>query len=465
MMTKSRPTSRPEAVKQLNTTHVAARYLFVEPFVFSRDRQGMERLHMVMDNPSMAPGVTSLLFHTGMTSIHWMVERLTFNYMQGYNSGHAPLNSLMSQYSRILLDTVFEAAAAEYGQWNTNMKNSTQAYTDINWLKRIFERFVTLKEIVITRRSIKFEHRLLQESWVVGTQSVYFQRANNELIAMLQSLHQVPYRIKHFKHDQVPMLESLRRDGLVLCESDLAELLLRYSSTLKKLHIYNLGLWTGSLKGLLHTLRKNMTPDVFYIWGLLMGFHTDGEAWRIHPGRPIWEFESWSNHFQNFAFGKLIKNSLSSPHYFNPRLSGELEQFVRGKGTWSIATDDTQVHCVDRFLGHSSACTDCILDALELENEWNGNLDNTRGWKCVSPFGLDAPTHESDEELIEHFIGGYDAYGFNKQGNNRQGIHHTKEPHQWQEPIDHICWATAHREILGMIKDSIPRLSGFEIGQ
>ena len=46
-------------------------------------------------------------------------------------------------------------------------------------------------------------------------------------------------------------LKCLRIDGLLLCEHDLAAFLIRHSSTLKGIQNNTVGLWQGSIKGLL----------------------------------------------------------------------------------------------------------------------------------------------------------------------------------------------------------------------
>lgn len=76
-------------------------------------------------------------------------------------------------------------------------------------------------------------------------------------------------------------LKPLRLDCLLLCQNDLAAFLIRHSSTLKDIQIYTLGLWQGTIKGLLYTLRDYLQIDRFHIRGLLMGFRTNGESWRL----------------------------------------------------------------------------------------------------------------------------------------------------------------------------------------
>ncbi|KAH7411378.1 hypothetical protein BKA64DRAFT_704483 [Cadophora sp. MPI-SDFR-AT-0126] len=220
-----------------------------------------------------------------------------------------------------------------------------------------------------------------------------------------EALHHLPYRIKRFKHDQLPVTffttqESNYNISLIRPFENLQTLHLTFDATMTPHKVFwkglgrfpcsltlirdlrfgflplecgwqdygtwqdngnnslKTGLWQGSIKSLLYTIRDNLHLDSIYIWGLLMGVHTDGESWRLVPWESLWLSESWNDEFWEFAY----KN-------------------------------------------------------------------------------------------------------FDKEGYNRHGVHHTRVSVEWQGAVNPIGRATAQRRVLGMIKDRIPRLSGLEIGR
>jgi hypothetical protein len=65
-----------------------------------------------------------------------------------------------------------------------------------------------------------------------------------------------------------PCLETLRLDGLLLCENGISDILGRHKSTLRNLDLYNMALWQGSFKGLLLNIRETLSLETFHIWGL-----------------------------------------------------------------------------------------------------------------------------------------------------------------------------------------------------
>ncbi|PVH69673.1 hypothetical protein DL98DRAFT_598452 [Cadophora sp. DSE1049] len=188
-------------------------------------------------------------------------------------------------------------------------------------------------------------------------------------------------------------LKSLRLDGLKLCGNDLRAFLLRHSSTVKELQFCDLGLWQGSIKGLLHTIRESFNLDMFYGWGLLMGIHSDGEAWRVLPLKSPWESQTWSDEFTEFA----IKNLVEFPPSNYYGLSETLKMFVRGKIPWLITSKDTDLYQVRRLLDHSSACAACVLDPKDVRQSLDWRLE--RRWSLGARSGFRSrPAHRKREK-------------------------------------------------------------------
>ena len=188
-----------------------------------------------------------------------------------------------------------------------------------------------------------------------------------------------------------------------------------------------------------------------------MGFGTDRESCGRFSQRPLWEAESWSEDFLIFAFENFVSNPFEFPYCNHRDLGNKLGIFVRGKIPWPIIARDTQEFYL-RLFGHSSLCKHCIFDAHDVEDAWTGSFGSVQEWEKGRDFGQNI-VPDDGEEVIEQFLVGYDIHGYDKEGYDQQGVHHTMESVEWQGAINPIGRATAHRNVLGMIKDRIARLS------
>ncbi|KAI6709621.1 hypothetical protein JHW43_007846 [Diplocarpon mali] len=263
-----------------------------------------------------------------------------------------------------------------------------------------------------------------------------------------------------------PNLKKLKLEGMVFCETGLAELLERHADTLKELDLSGLALWQGTFKGLFRRLRNSLHLDSCHIWGILRGLQTRNEAWYIVPRKPVFysENELWPPRYAAYMDECYQKYLPSLNPCKREGLGKMLEEFLISDGPWPMKDEDT----LAPYLAQQP-CRAASYTAEELEQRWNldvvlekGFGDWDRGWGVLGDIN---PL--TREEILEKYSDRtqYDWFGFNKAGYDENGTHHTNAvvPH-WPNLDNPLHEATARRKILRLIKDQIPRLRDVEIG-
>jgi hypothetical protein len=259
-------------------------------------------------------------------------------------------------------------------------------------------------------------------------------------------------------------LRNLRIDGVVVCETGLGDFLERHAWTLKSLELCSIGLWVGGFRSLLSRLRQFLSLQTFRIWGVLRAFHSPDEAWRIWPTVKT-DTEAWSETFKAFKSTTIDDETLGMPHCIRDGLDVQLQHYFISGGPWPMEPEDTLDFYIERFSAshHPVNCEGCALSTEELDRFWDTKIyPGLDQWERLTLEG--AQKDSRGEELVEYYRGaGYDVYGFNREGYNFQGIHHTVAKEDWQGEHDVLNYATADRTVSKLIRSQIPRFQGARI--
>ncbi|KAK0120525.1 hypothetical protein ONS96_010732 [Cadophora gregata f. sp. sojae] len=127
-------------------------------------------------------------------------------------------------------------------------------------------------------------------------------------------------------------LESLRLDGLMVCEKGLTKLLSSQAGTLRKLELVDIALWDGSFKALLTSVKDVLRLKEFRIWGVTQALHTQYDKWILAPTKPFDEDSMLSEQLREALAAKRSQARL--PVMSSVAVTARLEAFVMG-GIWS----------------------------------------------------------------------------------------------------------------------------------
>lgn len=260
-------------------------------------------------------------------------------------------------------------------------------------------------------------------------------------------------------------LRSLRLDGLLVCETGLAEFLIRHAPTLRYLDLCNLGLWAGSFEGLLSSLKAALSLRKFRLWGTIRGYHAPYDGWRLRPPFDA-DGELWAPGLKTFVIKQESKltavwkrfGSLSSPD-----ISRRLDLFMTPgiPWPWPLRESDALQSLIHPpfFSGHHTPqCPGCVRSISETTALWdNGIRKPLKGWEDNET--IDTPGI-GEEDILEFYgENGYDHEGFDENGFNEDGLHYMQIEEEWQGAKDPISSYAARRIVRDRILSQIPRYS------
>lgn len=260
-------------------------------------------------------------------------------------------------------------------------------------------------------------------------------------------------------------LESLRLDGLLVCEVGLFKLLSRHAITLRRLDLYNMGLWQGSFRGLLCSLQSVLSLTRFRLRGATYAHHSLFDAWRL-PFVFDFDAECWSPELKAQQFEKEC--SLIEAHERHGSISfldvaQYLESFTSGTNwNWNLGRKNAINFMINppAFRGrtHTENCLGCMLTETEIDQAWDEGLaECLRHWQDFhSP---ELPGVGEDAMVDFYLDNGFDEDGFNEEGYNAEGRHHLEIPSEWQGAKYPISYYSAKRSVRDGIRSRIVRYS------
>jgi len=227
-------------------------------------------------------------------------------------------------------------------------------------------------------------------------------------------------------------LESLRLDGLVVCEKGLADFLNRHAMTLRSLKLFNIALFYGSFRGLLSGLKVSLNLDIFCIWGTLRAFHTPYEAWRLRPNfddDPEWlspEFASLlkkhTKWFRNSRFLSPVEIRSGLESFMTLDIRSCLESFIILDIEWPFSEGIQRFIDPPYFGGAPHTGTCCAMSMVDIDEYWQkGLMKSLERW---NHFEIEDAGEVGVELIEEYDENGFDNRGLNKDGFNRAGIHY-----------------------------------------
>ncbi len=176
----------------------------------------------------------------------------------------------------------------------------------------------------------------------------------------------------------------------MVCEIGLSELLIRHAPTLQHLDLFNLALWSGSFEGLFSSLRSKLKLEKFRLWGVVRGFHTPYDGWKLQPTFNL-DDEVWSPQMKAYVMQNTSKladvwkrcHDLSSAD-----ISRRLDLFMTPSLSWPWPLHASHALerriCSPQFRGHhTDQCQqDCVHSIAEINQAWiEGIQRSPRGWK------------------------------------------------------------------------------------
>ncbi|PMD35777.1 hypothetical protein L207DRAFT_586815 [Hyaloscypha variabilis F] len=261
-------------------------------------------------------------------------------------------------------------------------------------------------------------------------------------------------------------LSHLRLDGLMVCEIGLSELLVRHAPTLQCLDLFNLALWSGSFEGLLSSLRSELKLKNFRLWGVVRGFHTPYDAWRLQPTINL-DDEVWSPELKAHAMQKasILTDVWKRFHELSsPDISRRLDLFMTPglSWPWPLHASDALERLIrpPHFRGiHTDQCQqDCVRSVAEINQAWDEGIQRTlHGWTDGS-----APETEGIGEakiITIYDENGFDDGGFNEDGFNEDMVYFMDIYEDWQGAKDPISRYACERMMRESILSQIPRYS------
>ncbi|KAE9371595.1 hypothetical protein N431DRAFT_508294 [Stipitochalara longipes BDJ] len=491
--------------------NIAARFLF-RTFVFRVDRQDLGRFDVVSQNESILAGISSLCFELGTMGIGCMARALGSEYRKEYNKARSPIPR--SQYTYRGLELAKDMDIQEYAVWNTRWHEENQDMRDLNKVTALLAKLKSLRRIDVSGKAAPFTTEILLEAWMTGSGRENFRRASKEFLALpLEHLttlrltidaHSFPHprcwsgfgkflcsipSLKSLRFGFAPFggyawdsgmweyaddnlaqwyiplwrmlgeftwknLSRLRLDGLMVCEIGLSELLTRHAATLQYLDLFNLALWSGSFQGLLSTLRSELELKKFRLWGVVRGFHTSSDDWRLQPTLNL-DDEVWSTQLKD----QRRLESLSSPD-----ISRRLDVFMtlNLSCSWPLSASDAldRLICPPRLGGHHSDHyqQDCVHSIIEINQTWDERVQKPLGgW-------VDNNTPDTqgigEEKIIRVYDeNDFDEGGFDKNGFNIDGEYFMDIYEDWQGAKSPISRYASMRIMRDGILSQISRYS------
>ncbi|KAH9213587.1 hypothetical protein DL95DRAFT_462899 [Leptodontidium sp. 2 PMI_412] len=254
--------------------------------------------------------------------------------------------------------------------------------------------------------------------------------------------------------------ENMKTIGLsrmVFCEAGLLEFLGRHTTTLRSLELSNVGLWQGSFRRILVKLKSTLALSSFNFWGHFKSFDTPGDEWRLRP-----QFSPWQAAWREataIMLGALLSSTFSDDgsdqENAQDLVSKKVETFMVKGGTWPVE--------LGQLPSDSDIKDQPAFDRMRIDQSWDeqAGAENKDRWEL----GWDDDIDANGNEILEQYdADGYDEYGFNIEGYNRNGVFHSRVPVPGDATGRQVSRATNKRRILRRIKDQIPRLDQVRIG-
>lgn len=191
---------------------IASRFLF-RTFVFRKDRRDFERFNRVIGEEDMAAGVRTLQFQIGTMNIFFVgrnladiyINRRTDDVVIQYDT--EPLNPdpglLIGRLE--IAERLKDQAIEEYADWNVRWRKSNQDYNNLEAIANVLKRLRRLDRIDVTVRSTPFESPLLCDAWIQDSGNGSFPRKNQEFTNIIKALSMTEQRLKHLRHDHLPV--------------------------------------------------------------------------------------------------------------------------------------------------------------------------------------------------------------------------------------------------------------------
>ncbi|PVH83966.1 hypothetical protein DL98DRAFT_652046 [Cadophora sp. DSE1049] len=253
-------------------------------------------------------------------------------------------------------------------------------------------------------------------------------------------------------------LKRLRLDGLLLCETGLVELLMRHRGILQHLHLHHTGLWEGSFRNLLSSLRDGITLRSFDISGHTQAFHAWHEHWRIKPAKsPI--PDPCPTGMRYYTIREYQAFAINPPFSYDG-ISDHLNQFVLLHKDWKLGKEHAHTEPDDE--PHSPDCEGCwSIDRDEINKEWDASgEENLDTWEeSVYNYLVPGEDCQPDDDVCEAYgEDGYDDDGFNRFGFHESGHHYTNPLIQPDDgSIADGAFVALKKELIKEIKRNIPR--------
>ena len=176
----------------------------------------------------------------------------------------------------------------------------------------------SIPKLKVLRFGFDKEMSCQEPQWITGYQRPSRRDANMYYVPLWKILGEHTWTA----------LETLRLDGLLVCESGLTQLLVRHARTLQHLELVDNGLWSGSYRGLLGSLKEHLKLESFRISGFAQALHTEFDAWVLAPTTPSYEGSMLSD-----QLGKFLAETrrLTTPAGMSSvAVTARLEAFVKG---------------------------------------------------------------------------------------------------------------------------------------
>ncbi|KAL2060733.1 hypothetical protein VTL71DRAFT_9374 [Oculimacula yallundae] len=256
-------------------------------------------------------------------------------------------------------------------------------------------------------------------------------------------------------------LKYLCLDGLLVCEVGLIELIERHASTLRHLHLCQVGLWEGSFQSSLTWIRDNTDLDSFEISSHTRAFHAPYEHWRLSPISDPCPSPCPSGLLAYTKRGFKMDN-MNIP-FVRIDAGVELSDFVLRNGSWPLRWADMFSDCSDYSLSiHSPFCDSCVMSREEIDEKWKRykDFEELEGWESSEYVhlvpGLD---FQPDDDVCEVYDeDGFDEEGFDRQGFDAHGLHYS-DPILSPEDGRILGGRLTElkKDLLGEIRRNIPR--------
>lgn len=280
-------------------------------------------------------------------------------------------------------------------------------------------------------------------------------------------------------------LAYLHLDGMLVCEDGLWQLLDLHREGLTTLKLSNIALWKGTWGSLLTKIRDRLALKVFDVGGIIKGFHSFSEVFRLPPIQDDLIIldccGSVARDMQNQGYGYrrpvAYRCGIDGCHDWGGTQGCSCQETADYLTKFVLERDSVwygEARSLDKPARefHSGMCTECFFTAVELDDLWDAEEENEL-WELASndPF----PTDEDGNEIVESYDGGgFDVlvlldfscqfacvnsicrFDFDFEGNTEHGIHHSDILEQIGR-YHGITAATCVRELQRAILDRLPR--------